>query len=839
MTAITATQKPYAGKSIKLMQYALLTIAYVISGKLGLMLALPPGYASPIFLPAGIAVAAVFIGGRKSLPWIFSGALLLNIWVDYSDNQQINLVGFEVATIIALASLLQAAIGGWTMRRIFGTPASLNTIPSALRFLLLASSICVTSATLSVSGLWALGLVETSRVAGNWLSWWLGDTLGVLVVFPLTMIVIGEPRTLRLNRILAIAVPVLLVLSSGLVTLYFLQNAALNAARQIQQDNFEYQAREVVLRIEQRLAAYEQVLRGVRGLYVASKNVERNEFRDYVSSLELSKNYPGIQAIGFAQIIPASQKTSHIAEMHKQGFPNYALYPEGERDLYTSIIYLEPYSGRNLRALGYDMYSEKVRRTAMEQARDKDQSSMTGKVRLVQEDGREVQSGFLMYLPVYRNGSPHETMAERRANIIGWVDAPFRMDDLMNGILGEQVHNFDLEIFDGKTVAPEMKMYDSRLASAHTGTPLFSASSHIETIGHVWTIKLHSLPEFEAKIDTGRVTIVRVGGMLMSLLLSLLVWQLASGRARALKLAQDITRELRESGEQLKEAQRMAHIGSWELDIASNALTWSDEIYRIFEIDQTSFEASYDAFLDAIHPEDRERVDRAFQDSVNDHLPYNIQHRLLFPDGRIKFVHEKGETFYDAEGLAIRSMGTVQDITEQKLTQERIEHMAHYDALTNLPNRALFYDRLRQALSVAKRHEGGLSLLYMDLDGFKQVNDTQGHHAGDLLLIGVAERLTRCIRESDTVSRLGGDEFTIILNETHEYEDVVEVAQKIIDAMAAPFDLEGVEARIGISIGIARYSEEASDEDALVQLADKSMYDAKQAGKNTYRIGGA
>lgn len=837
MTAITSLQRPSSGKGTEMVAYVLLTVAYVASGKLGLLLALPPGYASPIFPPAGIAVAAALVGGRKSLPWIFLGSLLLNIWVDYSGDQRIGATGFEMAVIIALASTLQAATGSWGLRRIFGYPAAPNNIRDALRFLLLAPLICVTSASISVSGLWALGLIEASGLASNWLSWWFGDTVGVLVLFPLVMIVISGPRALLQNRVLAIAVPILLVLLTGLAAIYFLQNAAFNTARQIQRDNFENQAREVTLRIEQRLAAYEQVLRGVRGLYAASDHVERNEFRDYVSTLELAKNYPGIQAIGFSLIVPPPLKASHIEAMRGKGFAGYTLYPEGKRDIYTAIICVEPYSGRNLRALGYDMYAEAVRRTAMEQARDQNKTSMSGKVRLVQEDGREVQSGFLMYLPVYRKDSSHETEADRRAGITGWIHAPFRMDDLMNGILGEEVHNFDLEIFDGENVAPEMKMYDSHPLQSHVGTPIFNSIHHIETIGHAWTIKLHSLPDFEARIDTGRVAVIRLSGLLVSLLLSVLVWQLASGRARALKLAQDMTCELRKNEEQLKDAQRMARTGSWDLDSATNTLNWSDEIYRIFEISPASFGASYEAFLNAIHPEDRERVDGTFNDSIQNHIPYSIEHRLLFPDGRIKFVHEKGETFYDAEGLAIRSMGTVQDITEQKLTQERIEHMAHYDALTNLPNRALFYDRLRQALSVARRHEGGLTLLYMDLDGFKQVNDTQGHHAGDLLLIGVAERLTKCVRESDTVSRLGGDEFTVILNETHEYDDVVEVAQKIITTMSAPFDLEGVEARIGISIGIARYSEEASDEDSLVQLADKSMYDAKLAGKNTYRIG--
>lgn len=177
-----------------------------------------------------------------------------------------------------------------------------------------------------------------------------------------------------------------------------------------------------------------------------------------------------------------------------------------------------------------------------------------------------------------------------------------------------------------------------------------------------------------------------------------------------------------------------------------------------------------------------------------------------------------------------------EDISAQKMTQERIAHMAHYDALTGLPNRILFYDRLQQVLSQAKRNKGGLALLYMDLDGFKKINDTLGHHTGDLLLMEVAERLSSCVRESDTVARLGGDEFTIVLNETHKSEDVTVVAQKIIEAISVPFDLEGEEARIGISIGIARYSEKASNEEELMKRADQAMYEAKLAGKNTYRF---
>lgn len=834
MPEIDEIQKPVSEKRMALMAYLLLAVTYVASGKLGLMLALPPGYASPVFPPAGIAIAAAFIGGRKTLPWIFLGALVLNIWVAYTGAHRIGLLDIEAAVTIAVASMLQAALAGWGLRLIIGhadTPSNLREI---LLFLSLTPLACITSATLSVSGLWALGIIGTADLAAQWLSWWFGDTLGVAVMFPLMLALLGEPRTQRFGRARLIALPVLLVLVTGFLAVYFLQQAAINTARYNQQEDFDYQGREIALRIEQRLDSYAQVLRGARGLFVASQQVGRNGFRDFVSSLELQRRYPGIQGVGFSLIVRPDEMARHIASMRREGFSDYAPFPSGTRETYTSIVYIEPFSGRNLRAFGYDMYSDAVRRAAMEQARDSGKSVMSGKVLLVQETRQDVQAGFLMYLPVYRNGKPHATLAERRANIVGWVYAPFRMNDLMGGILGEQVHNFDLEIYDD--IGAETLMYDSRAGHGRVDEPLFRYKKQIDAKERKWTVSLHSLPAFEASIDTGRITIIRASGLLISMLLSLVVWQLAVGRARALRLAQDITSELRHSEEQLRQAQRVAHLGSWEEYLTSHRLIWSDEMYRIFERDPASFQPSYEAVLDAIHPDDRTLVESAFRESVANRTPWSVEHRLLMADGRVKHVQAKGETSFDEKNQVLRGIGTVQDITEQKLAQERIAHMAHYDTLTNLPNRALFFDRLRHAIQVARRTKSGLTLLFMDLDGFKRVNDTMGHHAGDLLLIGVAERLSACVRESDTVSRLGGDEFTIILGEMHRQEDVIAEAQKIIQHISKPFDLEGSKAVIGISIGIARYTEEADNEDDLVRRANLAMYAAKSAGKNTYHI---
>lgn len=550
--------------------YLLITIAYVATGKLGMLLALPPGYASPIFLPAGIAVAAALIGGRKTLPWIFLGSLLLNIWIGYSASLQVDALGVAVAVLIAFASLLQAAVGGGILRHTIGYPSSFDRKDKFLRFLMLAPVICLVSASLSVTSLWLLGIVDSAAFAANWGAWWFGDTLGVLVMLPLIMTVVDAQGSVRQSRLYTVTIPLLAVLSIGFVAVYFLQQAAFNSARKAQQDSFEYQAREIALRIEQRLATYEQVLRGAKGLFSASNSVDRGEFGDYVATQNLAERYPGIQGVGFSPIISLQEKSRHIDSMRKNGFPDYRIWPEGERQLYAPIVYLEPLAGSNLRALGYDVYSDSVRSDAMNRARDLDKTILSGKLRLVQETGVGEQPGFIMYLPVFRNGYPHASEAERRANVMGWVSAPFRMNDLMEGLLGDQVHNLDLEIYDGESVTSTAQMYDSNSLQDQNSTPLYSTYRSIGIMGHTWTIRLHSLPKFEANFNTAEVTIVRISGISITLLLAVLVWQLAIGRTRALNLAQEMTRELRESGARVEMLLNSVAEGIYGVDTQGN-----------------------------------------------------------------------------------------------------------------------------------------------------------------------------------------------------------------------------------------------------------------------------
>lgn len=173
-------------------------------------------------------------------------------------------------------------------------------------------------------------------------------------------------------------------------------------------------------------------------------------------------------------------------------------------------------------------------------------------------------------------------------------------------------------------------------------------------------------------------------------------------------------------------------------------------------------------------------------------------------------------------------------VVRQKAHKDQLIRLAHYDILTGLPNRSLFFDRLERALESAKRYDRIFALLYLDLDGFKEVNDTLGHTAGDELLIQVAHRLLETVRKSDTVGRLGGDEFMLILNELTNSEDAQKVAANILEVMAREFQVEGRTVTIGASIGISMYPLDAEKSDRLVELADKAMYSCKERGKNCY-----
>jgi len=408
----------------------------------------------------------------------------------------------------------------------------------------------------------------------------------------------------------------------------------------------------------------------------------------------------------------------------------------------------------------------------------------------------------------------------------------------------------------------------------------------------------------------------------------------------------------------LNQAQALANIGHWELDLINNTLYWSDEVYRIFGLKPQEFDATYEAFLKYIHPDDIDLVSSSYRNSLKDKCAYYVEHRIIRQNGEIGFVEERCEHEFDNDGNPIKSIGTVHDITrrknaenelvlasavfekmsdgvlitdsnqriitlnnafsnisgytleevkgktpnafssgwhdnafyqnlwdditkkgqwsgeiidrrkngelytaelniialhnkngiltnyisivndisEKKQKESLIHNLAYFDSLTDLPNRMLFQERVVSKIPALKRNSKKMALFFIDMDNFKNINDTFGHLTGDKFLIEVAESIKILLREQDTLARLGGDEFTIILEDAESISDIASVADKIINRFKNPVMIDGREFFTGASIGISIYPDDSQSYEELMRAADTAMYQVKESGKNGYQF---
>ena len=322
-------------------------------------------------------------------------------------------------------------------------------------------------------------------------------------------------------------------------------------------------------------------------------------------------------------------------------------------------------------------------------------------------------------------------------------------------------------------------------------------------------------------------------------------WHILHYRVSYMLRASGAMEQLRESREGLAHAQSLAHIGSWEWDLATGEIRCSEEVYNIC---CTDGDKGGNPILDSVHQLDRAFVQSSLDDAVARRAPLSFDYRILLADSVERTLHAELVTVLDQSGTPVCLTGTIQDITERKHAEEQIRLLAYYDALTGLPNRRFFLQQLEQALVFANRNDRMLAVLFLDLDRFKLVNDTLGHGVGDRLLQDVADRLLRCVRRSDClarsdddgppslVSRLGGDEFTIMLSDIEHFQDVAKVARRILEAISLPYALEGQEVFLSTSIGISLYPFDAANASDLIRNADGAMYQAKEQGRNGYQI---
>ena len=317
------------------------------------------------------------------------------------------------------------------------------------------------------------------------------------------------------------------ILVAGLVitlisVLFIRKNIEMTATQ-----NFNNSCKEVRTRIQYRLEEHAQLLRSGEALFAVSDTVTREMWKEFYLRTKSSEYLPGIEGFGYSRIVPREKLIQHIRHIRQNGFPKYDIYPAGEREIYTSIIYLEPFAGRNLNAFGYDMYSEPVRRKAMEIARDSLTAMLSGKVELVQEANEtNKQPGVLMYIPVFHAGMTIETVEQRRAAIKGWVYSPYRMKDLMIGIRSSVDLSLDnplrLQIYDDNIISEETELYDSEVVdSVHVTNPNMHLELPVAFRNKKWSLVFTGRKE-ELSVFNAQQLWVWLTGFFITLLLFIL-----------------------------------------------------------------------------------------------------------------------------------------------------------------------------------------------------------------------------------------------------------------------------------------------------------------------------
>lgn len=689
---------------------AVVVAAYLAGGWVSLALQIPPDYALMVFFPAGVALVAALAGGRASLAGVWIGSLALQLWLHQRIGADWRHWGILVPPTGATAMAWATARA---LRRWVGYPSPIDEPGRLLRafFLVIPAGMTI-NASLSVPALVVQGVVPADDALQSWLVWWLGDTLGAVLLTPLLLVVVGEPRDAWRSRARSVALP----LGVALVMVTVLLKLLNDGHRQELQRRFEQAGQDIALRLQRRLEAQTDALESMGQLVAEVPTIDQARFE---SNARLwLRRYPGTQNFTFNPVVTAEARQRY--ECCDPGRPILGRDPEGNvfpapaAAQHLPITLLVPL-GPNLRALGLDVLTLPTLRVAVESAIATDRPTATDPVRLVQEVAQ--QRGVVLYLPV-RVADPANPDTPR---LHGIVSSAFRMNDVVDAIVDTQRYpGLGLCLVDPSAPPDNRRLVGAPGCEQRFTAPPPSLVWHgtwsLSFAQKRWVLHLEAEPSFwGAGPDGQRLWITATVGFLAVAMLGSFLMVVSGQRRRTEQLVEQRTLELARS------------------------------------------------------------------------------HASLI-------------------------------------------QLAHFDALTGLVNRSFWTEQAETVLETAQRNGQEVGIIFLDLDRFKHVNDSLGHAQGDRLLQTVAARLQACLRSRDVLGRFGGDEFVALLPWVKGRDGAATVARKIARTLDEPIELDGVQVRVGASLGVTIFPHDGATVDTLLRHADTAMYAAKAAGRNQWRF---
>jgi len=786
---------------------AAIVAAYLATRLLSHALALPAGYATPVYPPAGVGFALTVVFGWRVLPGIAIGAALTHLPYGWMTTGTPPATAFTATLVATLGALLQAELGAAAFRR-WVDPA-LDTARAVARFLALVPVFCLTGATANVTALHALGVMSAAERTPNWINWWAGDTIGVLLAAPLVWIVCCRPRGLWRRRAGLVALP--LLLGAGVVIAAYEQAVEWEHEQHLQA--YRLKAQQVADELHAELHEHERFL----GTFARTLGAE-DQFMTRDKFLRIASGYvdgrPDIAGIDWLVPVEHDERAAFESWVRVHVDPTFPgvldlgpdrrLHPAGTRTRYLPLLYTWPSSNALIR--GMDFLTAPGRAEAAEKALAGRTSVATGPIALVANGA----TGIALFRTA---GTPSQPPLGMLALILD--------TDLF---VRQAIRRAD---FPGMEVS---------LADTTDGTPRALAGDPLRRAGggdyavmlnfDGRTLQLRFTPTaayMAAERGLASWTVLTTGLLLAALLGALML--IVSGERAQIE------------GQVADRTARLQAI----LDNAADAIVTVDARGQISSANRATAALfgyapahltglAFTALVPGLHGETGPDLLARLAASGAD-------------DRQLDGVNARGEPLPLAVAVSIVDLGDerlyvciLRDLTAQQRDQARIHRLAHHDPLTGLENRHALGLRLEQQLAHARRSGQPLAVLFIDLDHFKKINDSLGHQAGDELLMGAAARMKDLLRDVDTLARLGGDEFIILLGGPLTPDSVTAVAVRLVDSLQQPYRLAGTTAHSGASVGVALYPDDGLDADTLLRHADMAMYAAKREGRGNFQF---
>ena len=653
-----------------------IALLYALSGRLGLLLAIPPGYATAIFPAAGVALGAVLLHGRSALPGVWLGSFIMNLWIGLDAGRELHWDALSIPSLIALGATLQALAGAWLMRRFVGFPNALDDERDILKFIVLSGAVaCLIGASVGISTLWYFGAVPVNKVVSNWANWWLGDLIGVLIIVPVMLTFLAQPREQWRNRRFGLTVP--LAIAVSLVVAGYV--ASSHWEQQRIEAEFNYRAGKLADELEGVLSKQLEALSWIVHFYHSSQSVERDEFSQFVAPVIAAS--ANIKVLEWVPRVPALQRSAFEAQVRREGYAEFQITEPGSqqqrmrastRSEYFPITYIEPWIG-NAVELGDDLSADPISRAALEQARSIGRPAATARLQLPNQDGAESRAGVRVLIPFETASDPQSPADARFRTLRGFVAGVIRIDALVDSVSRPADGDlFTLELTDLSAPRDEQTLFLSAPPAAEYKDTALSYVHQFDFAGRQWQARYVATPAYLRQHTGWQPWGVLAAGLLFTGLLETFLLSMTGRTSRVERLIEARTHELRQAHRIVNEAQRIAHLGHWSWDLHSNKETWSAEQARIFGFEPSTLTISHEVLVAAIHPADRERVINAIQAALAGRNSYRAECRIRQASGAQRHVVYEGEVERDATGTPMSMVGVVLDVTDRKLAEAEI-----------------------------------------------------------------------------------------------------------------------------------------------------------------------